>query len=146
MVQLSINKGCNWNIFISDGDMLIVPQEGVLDITTEMGKIRVNPNEICVIQQVELFLGLTHNMTIYRKINVCTYMKTRRYFPSLCINNQSDSALCWFQNRDITLMWYSGLSQISSFFLKWNVVFCLYLQSENNMFLKGYVINRMISV
>lgn len=35
----------------SDGDMLIVPQEGVLDITTEMGKIRVNPNEICVIQQ-----------------------------------------------------------------------------------------------
>lgn len=35
----------------SDGDMLIVPQCGTLHITTEMGKMAVAPNEICVIQR-----------------------------------------------------------------------------------------------
>lgn len=30
---------------------LVVPQKGTLDITTEFGKIKVAPNEICVIQQ-----------------------------------------------------------------------------------------------
>jgi len=35
----------------SDGDMLIVPQQGILNITTEFGKMEVRPNEICVIQQ-----------------------------------------------------------------------------------------------
>jgi homogentisate 1,2-dioxygenase len=27
-----------------------VPQQGILDITTEFGKMRVEPNEICVIE------------------------------------------------------------------------------------------------
>ncbi|KAI8083863.1 homogentisate 1,2-dioxygenase [Thamnidium elegans] len=35
----------------SDGDFLIVPQQGVLDIVTEFGKMRVSPNEIAVIQR-----------------------------------------------------------------------------------------------
>ncbi|XP_057681023.1 homogentisate 1,2-dioxygenase [Corythoichthys intestinalis] len=35
----------------SDGDFLIVPQQGELLITTEFGKMMVEPNEICVIQQ-----------------------------------------------------------------------------------------------
>ncbi|EDW63421.1 homogentisate 1,2-dioxygenase [Drosophila virilis] len=35
----------------SDGDFLIVPQEGILDITTELGRMTVAPNEICVIPQ-----------------------------------------------------------------------------------------------
>ncbi|KAL4710877.1 hypothetical protein ACJJTC_002507 [Scirpophaga incertulas] len=34
----------------SDGDLLIVPQQGVLKITTEFGKMEVAPNEIAVIQ------------------------------------------------------------------------------------------------
>ena len=47
---------CNANMletamYNSDGDFLIVPQQGELDITTEFGKIQVAPNEICVIQQ-----------------------------------------------------------------------------------------------
>ena len=47
---------CNANMFQqamynSDGDFLIVPQHGVLDISTEFGKMSVAPNEICVIQQ-----------------------------------------------------------------------------------------------
>ncbi|XP_063403520.1 homogentisate 1,2-dioxygenase-like isoform X1 [Mytilus trossulus] len=37
--------------YSSDGDLLIVPQQGGLLITTEFGKMQVDPNEICVIQQ-----------------------------------------------------------------------------------------------
>lgn len=35
--------------YSADGDFVIVPQHGVLDIRTEFGKILVRPNEICVI-------------------------------------------------------------------------------------------------
>jgi homogentisate 1,2-dioxygenase len=39
----------NRAFYSSDGDMLLVPQQGNLTITTEMGKIHVVPQEICVI-------------------------------------------------------------------------------------------------
>lgn len=35
----------------ADGDLLIIPQQGALDITTEMGRLHVAPKEICVIQR-----------------------------------------------------------------------------------------------
>ena len=35
----------------ADGDFLIVPQQGALAITTEFGRMRVDPGEICVIQR-----------------------------------------------------------------------------------------------
>lgn len=35
----------------ADGDMLLIPQQGVLDIRTECGRLRVPPNFICVIQR-----------------------------------------------------------------------------------------------
>uniref|UniRef100_A0A1I8GF28 Homogentisate 1,2-dioxygenase n=1 Tax=Macrostomum lignano TaxID=282301 RepID=A0A1I8GF28_9PLAT len=38
-------------MYNSDGDFLLVPQQGELLITTEMGKLQVRPREICVIQQ-----------------------------------------------------------------------------------------------
>lgn len=38
-------------LYNSDGDFLIVPQQGNLNIVTEFGRMHVNPNEICVIQQ-----------------------------------------------------------------------------------------------
>ncbi|XP_073993028.1 homogentisate 1,2-dioxygenase [Rhodnius prolixus] len=38
-------------LFNSDGDFLIVPQQGALKIKTEFGRMRVEPTEICVIQQ-----------------------------------------------------------------------------------------------
>ncbi|XP_037928089.1 homogentisate 1,2-dioxygenase [Teleopsis dalmanni] len=41
----------NAAFYNSDGDFLIVPQEGILDIVTEFGKMSVAPNEICVIPQ-----------------------------------------------------------------------------------------------
>lgn len=34
-----------------DFTLYVVPQQGALDITTEFGKLHVEPNEICVIQQ-----------------------------------------------------------------------------------------------
>ncbi|KAI7866422.1 homogentisate 1,2-dioxygenase [Spinellus fusiger] len=40
----------------ADGDFLIVPQHGSLDITTEFGHMSVAPNEICVIQRGIRFL------------------------------------------------------------------------------------------
>jgi homogentisate 1,2-dioxygenase len=39
----------NEAFYSADGDFLIVPQHGVLDIQTEFGKFIVRPNEICVI-------------------------------------------------------------------------------------------------
>lgn len=41
----------NTAFYNSDGDFLIVPQQGPLDITTEFGRLYVKPNEICVIPQ-----------------------------------------------------------------------------------------------
>ena len=41
----------NAAFYNSDGDFLIVPQQGSLDIITECGRIFVEPNEICVIPQ-----------------------------------------------------------------------------------------------
>ncbi|KAI6238633.1 Homogentisate 1,2-dioxygenase [Aphelenchoides fujianensis] len=35
----------------ADGDLLIVPQEGVLLLTTEFGRLRVEPLEVCVVPQ-----------------------------------------------------------------------------------------------
>ncbi|KAG0652769.1 Homogentisicase [Hyphodiscus hymeniophilus] len=43
------NMNSNEAFYSADGDFLIVPQHGVLDIRTELGKILVRPNEICVI-------------------------------------------------------------------------------------------------
>ncbi|XP_052245250.1 homogentisate 1,2-dioxygenase-like isoform X2 [Dreissena polymorpha] len=45
--------------YSSDGDFLIVPQQGSLLITTEFGRILVDPNEICVIQ-----LGMRFNVSV----------------------------------------------------------------------------------
>ncbi|XP_045476872.1 homogentisate 1,2-dioxygenase [Harmonia axyridis] len=41
----------NRAFYNSDGDFLIVPQQGKLVIKTEFGRLQVSPNEICVIQQ-----------------------------------------------------------------------------------------------
>ncbi|XP_065838067.1 homogentisate 1,2-dioxygenase-like [Oscarella lobularis] len=48
LCNFSMENKCLYN---ADGDLLIVPQQGVLKITTEFGKMQVTLNEICVIQQ-----------------------------------------------------------------------------------------------
>lgn len=45
--------------YSADGDMLIVPQHGVLDITTEFGPILLRANEICVIPR-----GIRYRVTL----------------------------------------------------------------------------------
>ncbi|KAE9976188.1 hypothetical protein EG328_002740 [Venturia inaequalis] len=45
--------------YSADGDFLIVLQHGVLDIQTELGKILVRPNEICVIPR-----GIRYRVTL----------------------------------------------------------------------------------
>lgn len=54
--------GCNMsmrdhsNVFYNaDGEFLIMPQEGTLYITTELGKLVVEPTELCVIPQGVVF-------------------------------------------------------------------------------------------
>jgi homogentisate 1,2-dioxygenase len=37
--------------YSSDGDMLIVPQQGTLRVVTEFGLLKVDPREIMVIQR-----------------------------------------------------------------------------------------------
>lgn len=43
------NMAKNEAFYSADGDFLIVPQHGVLDIQTELGRLYVQPNEVCVI-------------------------------------------------------------------------------------------------
>ena len=50
-VYLANKSMDNKAFFNSDGDFLIVPQKGSLFITTEFGKLHVEPEEIVVIQQ-----------------------------------------------------------------------------------------------
>jgi hypothetical protein len=47
----------------SDGDFLIVPQEGALDIQTEFGMLYVQPGEICVIQRGQRFKVMVEGPT-----------------------------------------------------------------------------------
>jgi len=49
----------NRALYNSDGDFLIVPQQGTLYITTEFGRMVVSPGEICVIQQ-----GIRFNVNV----------------------------------------------------------------------------------
>ncbi|KAK4050932.1 hypothetical protein OIO90_004908 [Microbotryomycetes sp. JL221] len=45
-VSMELRAFCN-----NDGDMLIVPQLGRLDVQTELGRMMVKPGEICIIQR-----------------------------------------------------------------------------------------------
>ncbi|XP_071041689.1 homogentisate 1,2-dioxygenase isoform X2 [Parasteatoda tepidariorum] len=56
LCNVSMEDKCFYN---SDGDFLIVPQQGRLTITTEFGRMYVEPNEICVMQQ-----GMKFNVAV----------------------------------------------------------------------------------
>lgn len=51
--------------YSADGDFLIVPQQGALDIQTELGRLLVRPNEICVIPR-----GIRYRVTLPAKESV----------------------------------------------------------------------------
>ncbi|KAG8185296.1 hypothetical protein JTE90_023904 [Oedothorax gibbosus] len=56
LCNVSMEDKCFYN---ADGDFLIVPQQGRLTITTEFGRMYVEPNEICVMQ-----LGMKFNVGV----------------------------------------------------------------------------------
>jgi len=45
--------------YSADGDLLIVPNQGVLDLQTELGRLRVRPNEIAVVPR-----GIRYRVTL----------------------------------------------------------------------------------
>ncbi|KAK6366840.1 hypothetical protein LTS17_010391 [Exophiala oligosperma] len=49
----------NTAFYSADGDFLIVPQHGVMDIQSEMGRLLVRPNEICVMPR-----GVRYRVTL----------------------------------------------------------------------------------
>lgn len=55
--------------YSADGDFLIVPQHGVLDIQTELGHLLVRPNEICVIPR-----GIRYRVTLHQEQPVRGYI------------------------------------------------------------------------
>jgi len=64
LYTFSCNKSMDTSaLYNADGDFLIVPEMGALKITTEFGKMIVQPGEICVIQQGMRFAVHVDGMT-----------------------------------------------------------------------------------
>ena len=56
-----VDMDAKQSFYSAEGDMLIVPQKGVLDIQTEMGNMRVRPREICVVPRgIRFRVSLPH--------------------------------------------------------------------------------------
>lgn len=55
----SASMPANTAFYSSDGDLLVVPQEGTLDIRTEIGYLLVRPREICLIPR-----GVRYNVSL----------------------------------------------------------------------------------
>ena len=66
MSKLTINSFRAF--YNADGDLLIVPQVGTLFVTTEMGRMEVQPNEICVIQVSRVYS--TNKTRVIDNINI----------------------------------------------------------------------------
>lgn len=62
MYACNVSMDKNSAYYSADGDMLIVPQLGVLDITTEFGKMIVSPWEFCVIPR-----GIKFNVAVEKE-------------------------------------------------------------------------------
>ncbi|UZJ57579.1 hypothetical protein CBS101457_006899 [Exobasidium rhododendri] len=77
----SCNKSMkNRSFYNSDGDFLIVPQMGELDIVTEFGRMTVPPLHICVIQRG---LKFSVNVTGQAKGFICEIYKGHFELPEL---------------------------------------------------------------
>lgn len=96
----------NRAFYNSDGDFLIVPQQGALDILTEFGKIYVKPNEICVIQQGMRFAV---NVSGPSRGYICEVYDGHFVLPSLGPIGANGLAhprdfltpTVWFEDRDV---------------------------------------------
>jgi homogentisate 1,2-dioxygenase len=93
-------------MYNADGDFLIVPQEGTLNITTEMGKMSVAPNEICVVQQgIKFSVDVTGNARGY----ICEIFDGHFELPDRGViganglANEKDflTPVAWYEDRDV---------------------------------------------
>ncbi|XP_041352250.1 homogentisate 1,2-dioxygenase-like [Gigantopelta aegis] len=92
--------------YTSDGDFLIVPEKGGLFITTEFGRMQVNPNEICVIQR-----GIRFSVDVSGETRgyICEVFNDHFQLPSLGpigangLANPRDflTPVAWFEDRDV---------------------------------------------
>lgn len=55
----------NSYMYNSDGDLLLVPQQGVLNVRTEVGRLSIKPGEICVLPR-----GITFSIHVNSKTSV----------------------------------------------------------------------------
>lgn len=69
-IYLSNINDHNSSFVNNDGDFLIVPQEGSLNIQTEFGKLFVEPYEICVIQRGMKFTVTSPSLSYIKDQNV----------------------------------------------------------------------------
>ncbi|XP_052808795.1 homogentisate 1,2-dioxygenase-like isoform X2 [Mya arenaria] len=93
-------------VYSSDGDFLIVPQQGSLLVTTEFGKMLVEPNEICVIQ-----LGMRFNVSVMGESRgyVLEVFDSHFILPDLGpigangLANPRDflSPVAWYEDREV---------------------------------------------
>lgn len=100
----------------SDGDFLIVPQKGVLDITTEFGKILVQPNQICVIQQgIKFSVDVSEPSRGYVLEVFDNHFKLPDLGPiganGLANPRDFETPIAWFEDRDVP----NGFKVISKF-------------------------------
>jgi homogentisate 1,2-dioxygenase len=73
-------SGESRSLYNSDGDMLIVPQQGALRVTTEFGRMLVSPHEICVVQR-----GIRFSVDVEGPSRgyICEILKGHFEIPSL---------------------------------------------------------------
>lgn len=72
----------NQAFYNSDGDFLILPQQGSLDIITECGRLFVKPNELCVIQVGDL--DVLRELYCFANLELFFYINSA-VFVSLCL-------------------------------------------------------------
>lgn len=111
--------------YSADGDFLIVLQHGVLDIQTELGRILVRPNEICVIPRgiryrvmlpegavrgyiLELYEGKFNYIKIHYTLNIknVKLMKETGHFQLPELGPLGSNALANARDFQAPVAWY----------------------------------------
>ncbi|CAB3379020.1 Hypothetical predicted protein [Cloeon dipterum] len=105
-VYLCNTSMVNLCFYNSDGNFLFVPQQGRLKITTEFGKLTVDPNEICVIQQGIRFSIEVEGPTRGYILEVFDAHFQLPYLGPIGANGLANprdflTPVAWFEDRDV---------------------------------------------
>lgn len=107
-------KGMKDYFYNSDGDFLIVPQEGVLHIRTEMGRLCVQPTEICVIPRgITFTVHVADSESDVRKRGyVLEIFKGHFVLPEL--GPIGSNGLANARDFQYPVAWYESLEQVTA--------------------------------